>query len=267
MDGCRLAAARGATVHVYRHCDAAHAAALLAASTAPRKLLLTDTLFSMDGDFAPLAALAAACSRHGAALAVDDAHATLVCGSRGQGALPDGVSCDVHVGTLSKAVGAQGGFVACSRAMKQLLISTARGQVYSTALPLPVVAAAAAALTAAREEPWRREALWERVQQLSDLTGLRCGSPIVSLHVGGEAEALAASAALLAQGFHVPAIRPPTVPHGTCRLRVALSAAHSRGDVEELAAALRRCGVLDAALAQQRRAAALAPMPQHASRL
>ena len=155
VDGCRLAAARGARVHVYRHGDAAHAAELLAASRAPRKLVLTDTLFSMDGDFAPLAALAAAAKRHGAALAVDDAHATLVCGARGEGALPPGVVADVHVGTLSKAVGAQGGFVACSRAMKQLLISTARGQVYSTALPLPTVAAAAAAIKAARDEPWR----------------------------------------------------------------------------------------------------------------
>ena len=155
MDGCRLAASRGARVHVYRHCDAAHAAALLAASPAARKLVLTDTLFSMDGDFAPLAALAAACAAHGAALAVDDAHATLVCGARGEGAMPPGVVADVHVGTLSKAVGAQGGFVACSRAMKQLLISTARGQVYSTALPLPTVAAAAAAIKAARDEPWR----------------------------------------------------------------------------------------------------------------
>ena len=105
------------------------------------------------------------------------------------------------------------------------------------------------------------------MRQLSTLTGLACASPIVSLHVGGEAEALAASAALLAQGFHVPAIRPPTVPPGTCRLRVALSAAHSRADVDDLAAALRRCGVLDSALAHQARQAALQPMPAHASRL
>jgi 8-amino-7-oxononanoate synthase len=105
------------------------------------------------------------------------------------------------------------------------------------------------------------------VRLLSALTGLACASPIVSLHVGGEAEALAASAALLAQGFHVPAIRPPTVPPGTCRLRVALSAAHSRQDVAELATALRSCGVLESALRQQARQAALLPMPAHASRL
>ena len=109
--------------------------------------------------------------------------------------------------------------------------------------------------------------MWERVRQLSAATGLACASPIVSLHVGGEAEALAASAALLSRGFHVPAIRPPTVPPGTCRLRVALSAAHSREDVDELAEALRRCGVLDSALAHQARQAALAPMAAHASKL
>ncbi len=94
--------------------------------------------------------------------------------------------------------------------------------------------------------------MWARVRQLAALTGLCCGSPIVSIHVGGEAAALAASSALLAEGFHVPAIRPPTVPPGTCRLRVALSAAHTEADVAQLAAALRRTGVLEGALAQQR---------------
>ena len=109
--------------------------------------------------------------------------------------------------------------------------------------------------------------MWERVRQLSALTGLACASPIVSVHVGGEAEALAASASLLRQGFHVPAIRPPTVPPGTCRLRVALSAAHSAADVVDLAAALRRCGVLDSALAHQARQQAALPLTPHASRL
>jgi 8-amino-7-oxononanoate synthase len=158
VDGARLAARGGATLHVYRHCDAAHLGALLAASPAPRKLILTDSLFSMDGDWAPLAALAALRQRYGAAFLVDDAHATLVCGPNGAGG-PAAAGCsgavDVHVGTLSKAVGAAGGFVACSRALKQLLLTTARGQVYSTALPLPTVAAARAALAAAAAEPWR----------------------------------------------------------------------------------------------------------------
>ncbi len=159
VDGARLAARGGASVQVYRHCDAANLGELLSQSPARRKLILTDSLFSMDGDFAPLAALAALRVAHGAFLLVDDAHATLVCGAGGEGgAAGAGLApgdVDVHVGTLSKAVGAQGGFVACSGALKALLVTTARGQVYSTALPLPTVAAAAAALAAARDEPWR----------------------------------------------------------------------------------------------------------------
>jgi 8-amino-7-oxononanoate synthase len=262
VDGARLAARAGAAVHVYRHCDAGHLGALLAASPARRKLILTDSLFSMDGDFAPLAALAALRAAHGAFLLVDDAHATLVCGRGGEGgAAGAGVApgdVDAHVGTLSKAVGAQGGFVACSGALKALLVTTARGQVYSTALPLPTVASASAALAAARAEPWRRAAVWARVRQLAARTGLRCDSPIVAIHVGGEAEALAASAALLSLGFHVPAIRPPTVPAGTCRLRVALSAAHTAADVDALADALARVGVLRGAAAHQAEAAAAA---------
>lgn len=251
VDGCRLARQAGASLAVYRHADAAHAAQLLGGAGG-RKLLITDSLFSMDGDLAPLGALGAAARAAGAALLVDDAHATLVYGEGGAGAVPGGMAPLAHVGTLSKAVGAQGGFVACSRALKQLLLSTARPAVYSTALPVPVVAAASAALTAAAAEPWRRDALWARVHQLRSLTGLACCvSPIVPFRLGSEAAALAASAALLRRGFHVPAIRPPTVPAGTARLRVALSAAHSAEDVAALAAALEECGATAAARAAE----------------
>lgn len=209
VDGCRLASRAGVSVRTYGHCDAQHCARLLAGSTAGRKLVVTDTLFSMDGDWAPLDALRAVCDAHGALLVVDDAHATLLdpphlrsaCGRP-----------DITVGTLSKAIGALGGFAACSHNVKRLLVSRARGQVYSTSLPLPTVAAAAAALRVAAEEPDRVASLWARIRQLEALTGVKCSSPIVSLVLGDETRALAASAALLAKGFHVPAIRPPTVP-------------------------------------------------------
>jgi 8-amino-7-oxononanoate synthase len=133
----------------------------------------------------------------------------------------------------------------CRSRLEQLLISKARGQVYSTALPLPVVAAAHEALRVSETEPEHSARLWARCMQLQQLTGLRCAdSPIVSIHVGDAGAALRASGELLRRGFHVPAIRPPTVPKGTARLRVALSAAHSERDVEELAETLREVGVL-----------------------
>ena len=260
MDGCRLAARGGATVHTYRHRDCVHLAELLQASPAARKVVVTDNLFSMDGHWAPLTELSRVSRMHGALLMVDDAHATLVGAPLDEHASPE---ADLVVGTLSKAVGSLGGFVACSRTLKLLLLSRARGQIYSTALPLPCVAAAHAALNVAAEEPGRRAALWARVAQLQALTGLRCHSPIVSLHVGDEQRALEWAAALLREGFHVPAIRPPTVPsvrlspcaahappqltpatQGTARLRIALSAAHSERDVAELAAALRKVGAI-----------------------
>jgi 8-amino-7-oxononanoate synthase len=209
VDGCRLAARAGARVRTFRHSDMGHLKELLAASesSSSRKLIVSDTLFSMDGDWAHVGQLRRLADQHGALLVLDDAHATLVSPGEHQGA-----GAHIHVGTLSKAVGALGGFVACSTPVKVLLISKARGQVYSTALPTPVVAAAQAALTAAAAEPERAAALWERVRQLQRLTGLECTSPIVAIHIGDEQKALDAAAGLLLRGFHVPAIRPPTVP-------------------------------------------------------
>lgn len=259
VDGARLAARAGAAVSVYRHADADHAAQLVEAAAAAgrRPLLTSDSLFSMDGDWAPEAALLAAAFAHGGMVLMDDAHATLV--GRGPGGDGAGAACAeplpahvLRVGTLSKAVGAQGGFVCCSRGMKQLLVSAARGQVYSTALPLPTVAAAAAALRVAAAEPELGRALWRNVATLGAATGLPCASPIVSLRCGSEADALAASQALLRAGFHVPAIRPPTVPQGTSRLRVALSAAHSTHQVDALATALRDLGVVTGGGARSR---------------
>ena len=263
VDGCRLASRRGARVSTYRHRDAAHLEALLNASDAPRKLVVTDSLFSMDGVFAPLPALAALRRRRpDVMLMVDEAHATLVCGERGGGACEAmGVAAhvDVHVGTLSKAVGSIGGFVACTRDVKALLVSAARAQVFSTALPAPAVAAASAALRVCGggeegegEGAALRRRLRRHVARLDRALGgggergeseypSLC-SPVVSIVCGSETAALDASAKLLALGFHVPAIRPPTVPRGTSRLRVTLSAAHKDEDVAALVAAL---GTLD----------------------
>ena len=268
IDGLRLATRRsthgrgqGVRVFVYQHSDMAHLQELLSASTAARKLVITDTLFSMDGDFAPMQALLALRQQHGFLLAVDDAHATLVCersrrtrGVAAEAAAEVAALCkqaDVVVGTMSKALGSQGGFVCCSREMRSALINLGRPLIYSTALPVPIVAASAAAISACQVDASIRERLWERVAQFERLTGLAASSPIIPVVLGPEAAALDASRKLLLSGMHVPAIRPPTVEPGTARLRVALSAAHSEEDVVQLARALKDTGVLALALSNK----------------
>ncbi|CAD7704521.1 unnamed protein product [Ostreobium quekettii] len=149
---------------------------------------------------------------------------------------------DLHIGTLSKAVGAQGGFVCCSHMTKQLLVSKARSQIYSTALPLPVVAAALEAVRVSYREWWRRRHLWRLVELAGSALGAAAQSPILPLVVGSEQEALDFSRQLLEAGLHVPAIRPPTVPQGMCRLRLTLSAAHSFEDVGKLVQAIHVSG-------------------------
>ena len=256
VDGCRLARANGAKVTVYDHKDVAQLESLMLQSTARRKLIVTDALFSVDGDFAPLRELVRLKKKLGGAgsgdvaLLVDEAHATLVCGATGGGAVEmllndaletdDSSAVDVHVGTLSKAFGAHGGFVACAAPLRELLLSRGRPGVYSTALPLPVIAAARAALSAAT--PAVRARLWHNVAEFGAAMGCTLTSPIVPIIVGESSEALAASARLLRAGFHVPAIRPPTVPRGTARLRVALSAAHDPEAVRALARELAAMG-------------------------
>ncbi|CAG9461385.1 unnamed protein product [Pedinophyceae sp. YPF-701] len=248
IDAVRLARTPATDVHVYRHNDTAHLDALLSASDADRKLVVTDSLFSMDGDFADLRGLARLRRKHGFMLLLDEAHATLVCGERGGGAAEMmGVErdVDVHVGTLSKAFGSQGGFVACSAALKTWIANRGRAFVYSTALPLPAVVAAAAALQASKEEPWRRTHVWSLARHVGGVLGVRADSPIIAVVVGDEKKAMALSARLLAQGMYVPAIRPPTVPAGTSRLRISLSAAHTTSQVDALLAAI-QAGMRDA---------------------
>lgn len=225
IDGCRLAKA---TVDVYAHGDAEQCAKLLAASPGPA-VVVTDLVFSMDGDVAPVDALAAACRAHGALLVLDEAHAVL-----GPHAEPD---CEyLRVGTLSKTLGALGGFVAGSRALVDLVVNRARSYIFTTALAPADAAAALAAVGVVRSSDGDR-----LVARLRDaVERLRPGhpSPILPVVVGAEADAVAAADALLDRGVLVPAIRPPTVPAGTSRLRVALSAAHTDAQLDQLAAAL-----------------------------
>jgi 8-amino-7-oxononanoate synthase len=238
IDGCRLSRAR---VSVFRHGDVDHLESLVRASTAARRVVVTDTVFSMEGDLAPLADLVALRRRYDLVLVADEAHATLVLGPRGGGlsdALGLGGEIDLQVGTLSKAAGALGGFVASSERLKRLLVNTARPYIFTTALPLPVVAAARAALRVAAEDGSIRERLWARVADLGRGLGLALATPIAPIVVGDEARALAASRALLERGFHVTAIRPPTVPPGGSRLRITVSAAHTAADVADLVSAL-----------------------------
>jgi len=168
---------------------------------------------------------------------VDDAHGTLVHGATGAGVAEHlGVSegVDLHIGTLSKAFGALGGFVAGTARWRDWVLNRGRAQIYSTALPLPVVAGARAALRVASDEPEHRARLWRHVARVGEALGLPTTSPIFSVVLGEAGAALDASRELLEAGLHATAIRPPTVPAGTSRLRVTVSAAHEEADIERL---------------------------------
>jgi 8-amino-7-oxononanoate synthase len=242
VDGCRLSRSE---VRVYRHRDLTQLEELLAPGgghvDAPA-LVVTDTVFSMDGDVAPVDELLALCARHGALLVLDEAHAVLGPHLDLAVVAAPARSGIVRVGTLSKTLGALGGFVAASRDVVDLLINRARSYIFSTALPPADAAAALAALRVVRSS--EGEAL---VARLASLVGRlsECAvaaaahpSPIVPVVLGPEEAAIDASAALLDAGLWVPAIRPPTVPAGTSRLRVTLSAAHRDADVARLIDAL-----------------------------
>lgn len=234
----------GARVLEFRHNDAAHLAELLAAQRAAHRhcLVLTDGVFSMEGDLAPLAPLASAAAEHDAWLMTDDAHALgVVGGGRGSSfAAAEPVEVPLQMGTLSKAVGAYGGYLCASRDVAELVRNRARSFVYSTGLPPGTVAAASRALDliAADAELVRRPLTRAR-EFTAALALAEAESAIVALPMGSAARALHASAALRAAGFLVAAIRPPTVPPGTSRLRFTFSAAHSPQQVAALAAAVR----------------------------
>jgi len=228
IDGRRLA---GAPLAISRHLDAAHVDEVLRANTLPRAIVVSETTFSMDGDVAPVDKLLDVCAHHGALLVLDEAHAVL--GPEFE--VPDDVTV-LRVGTLSKTLGALGGFVAGPRRYTDLLVNRARAYIFTTASS-PADAAAALAAVRVLRSP-EGDALRARLR--ANVDRLRPGhpSPVVPYVCGSEARALDAAAALAERGFLVTAIRPPTVPPGTSRLRVALSADHTLEQVDALAAAL-----------------------------
>lgn len=236
-----------ADLHRYAHNDMAALEKQLASSTAPRKLVVADAVFSMDGDIAPVPELLALCERYDAWLMLDDAHGFGVLGAQGQGTLAHfGVQHPriIYMATLGKAAGVSGAFVAGEPTLIDYLVQKARTYIYTTAMPPMLAAALLAALPVIREESWRREHLAKLIGFLRD--GLRLNkwrldpseTPIQPLIVGSNEDALHASALLRERGILVPAIRPPTVPQGTARLRISLSAAHSLEDVQRLIDAL-----------------------------
>jgi 8-amino-7-oxononanoate synthase len=237
IDGCRLSRAR---VCVYPHNDVEALDALLARTPARRRLVVTESIFSMDGDPAPLAAMCATAERHGAMLMVDEAHATGVVGPRGAGCVAAAglqTRVTVQMGTLGKALGTFGAFVAGSRAVIDLLINAARSFVYTTALPPPVVAAAAAAVEIATSEPSLQQQLannaacvWQGLQKI----GWRVPEQpahIIPVMIGDAAATMRASQRLLEEGVFVQGIRPPTVPPDTARLRITVMSTHTTEDL------------------------------------
>jgi len=234
IDGRRLA---GAPLAVYGHCDTAHVERLLLGTDARRALVVTESVFSMDGDVAPVEELAAVCARHGALLVVDEAHAVL-------GPDPDftdpafaGLAV-LRVGTLSKTLGSLGGFVAGPQVFTDLLVNLARPYIFTTASTPADSAAALAAVGVLRSA--EGDALRARLRANIDRVRPGHPSPVLPYVCGSEARTLDVAAALLDEGILVTAIRPPTVPPGTSRLRVAISAAHRDEQLDHLAAALRR---------------------------
>ncbi|MCB1865750.1 MAG: 8-amino-7-oxononanoate synthase [Chromatiales bacterium] len=242
------ARASGARFVRYRHCDPDDLAARLAATPARRRLIVTDAVFSMDGDRAPLAALAALSRQHDAWLMVDDAHGFGVLGAGGAGSLEAAGlgqrDVPVLMATLGKAVGVAGAFVAGSRELTDTLTQFARSFIYTTAPPPALAAAARAAITAIRTRPELRAGLAGNVARFrarAAAAGIELSpsqTPIQPILLGSNERALEASRELAEAGFLVTAIRPPTVPAGSARLRVTLSTAHTHGQIDAFVAAL-----------------------------
>lgn len=252
IDGCRQA---GATLRTYPHADAGALEAMLAedeeVARFRRRLLATDGLFSMDGDVAPLASLVDVKERYGCWMLVDEAHATGVLGEGGRGSIEQcGVSGRVEfvIATLGKSLGSFGAYVAAERDAIDYLVNRSRSFIFTTAPPPPVVAAARAALAVLEAEPERRERLWENIRRMA--RGLEAigaetmGSTtqIFPLLVGGDAETMAFSDALLEAGLFAQGIRPPTVPKGTARLRLTVTAALESGEIDRALEILEKVG-------------------------
>jgi 8-amino-7-oxononanoate synthase len=246
VDGCRLSKAK---TFVYNHADAGHLEGLLKETKARRRVVATDSVFSMDGDIAPLEDIYELCLKHGAILYIDDAHATGVLGG-GRGSLahfslrPEPWA--VQMGTYSKALGSFGAFAAGDGGAISWLLNSARSLIYSTALPACVAAASLAALEIVENDPTRIERLWKNRERLFSglkALGLDTGAsetPIIPIIMKSVPEALELSGRLRREGVFAPAIRPPTVREP--RLRLSVTAAHSAEDIERLIEALGRAG-------------------------
>ena len=244
--------ASGARFARFAHADVAALHDRLAEPCEGRTLVVTDGVFSMDGDVAPLRAIADACRAHRASLFVDDAHGLGVLGRTGRGSLEAAelgvLEAPLLMGTLGKAFGTFGAFVAGPDDLVETLLQRARTYIYTTAVPPAVAAATRAALRVLQDEPWRRERVLAHAARFRrEAVGLGLclppsATPIQPVVIGDESAAVAASETLRSHGLWIPAIRPPTVPAGTSRLRVTFSAAHSDADVDRLLEALARLG-------------------------
>lgn len=235
IDGCRLSRS---PVAVSRHNDVDHVHRLLSSATTTRSVFVTDAVFSMDGDEAPVAELAEVCARNEALLVLDEAHAVL---GPSTTALADTEGLEMlRVVTMSKALGSQGGAVCGPQQLIDLLVNRARPFIFTTALNPAATAAATAAVHLVRSDEGRR--LLARLASLVERVAPGHPSPIIPVHMGSEADALGAAAELAARGLLVPAIRPPTVAPGTSRLRVTLSAAHTDAMVDALIEGLSAVG-------------------------
>ncbi len=240
IDGCRLSRA---SKKVYRHCDIEHLKTLLSASAAfRRRLIVTDGVFSMDGDIAPLPDIYEVATRYDAMLLVDDAHGFGVLGRDGSGTAShfglegEGI---IQMGTLSKAIGALGGYIAGSRALIELLINKARGFIFTTGLPPATLAAANTALDVMRSSPQLRQSLFSHAKCLKTAltnlgyTLLPSETQILPVVLGGPQRATSIADALLAEGVFAPVIRPPAVPPDTSRLRLTVMATHTEAEIQQ----------------------------------
>lgn len=248
IDGCRLSRAEKI---IYRHKDTRHIEEILSKNKRRRILIVTEGVFSMDGDIAPLPEIIDIAERYSAMVMLDDAHGAGVLGKRGRGTaehfgIKKGI--DIHMGTLGKALGAYGAYAAGDKGLIEFLINKARGFIFTTALPPSVLASAITAIEILEEAPYLIKKLWENRDYL--VNGLKangfntmgCETPIIPILIGKAEKALKMSEDLFEQGIYAPAIRPPTVPEGTCRLRLTVMAAHTKEDLDIALMAFEKVG-------------------------
>ncbi|NIT14673.1 MAG: 8-amino-7-oxononanoate synthase [Candidatus Dadabacteria bacterium] len=240
IDGCRLSKA---DIKIYNHLDINHLSELLKndKNRKCKKLIITDTVFSMDGDLAPLPEIADLSDKYGCMFMIDEAHSTGVLGKRGSGGTEHfGIEDRVPVvmGTLSKAVGSLGGYIAGSRKLIDFIRNRVRSYIFDTSLPAPSLAASLAAIDIIEHEPERREYLWKLINTFKDgledigLTVLPSHSAVIPVLIGDAKPALEFAKSLREYGIYTPAVRPPSVPQGKCRIRATLMAKHTEEHIE-----------------------------------